>query len=143
MDSLRELTRQGMQEARNAGAFFRNQGWPVDAVLASPYRRAWHTALLFCEAAGVEAGPREEEFLASGMTVEQALSGLRPFVGDSRIVIVGHQPDFGELVCHLTGLAESEVRVGKGSLWELKVGAWQPGGAKVGFYRSAKDLAAG
>jgi len=140
VDSLRELTRQGMGEARNAGAFFRSQGWTAAAVWTSPYRRALHTALLFCEAAGLEAGPSEEEFLASGMTVEQALSGLRRFSGPGGIVIVGHQPDFGELVCHLTGLPEDEVRVGKGSLWELDVEQWKQGGAKVGAYRSAKSL---
>ncbi len=139
-DSLRELTKEGRQEASNAGRYYREQGWKADVVLTSPYRRAVHTAILFCEAAGIDAGPEDAEFLASGMTVEQALSGLRPHGDREAVVIVGHQPDFGDLVAYLTGLSYGEVRVGKGSLWELEVSVWKEEGAKAGIYLSAKDM---
>jgi phosphohistidine phosphatase len=140
-DSRRELIEKGRRQARNAGWYFQNQGSKPDLVLTSPYRRALVTAQLFCEE-GRFAPPQEEDFLASGMCVSDAIAGLKPYLGLERVVIVGHQPDFGELVCYLTGQGGDEVEVGKGSLWEIEVETLRASGAKVGFYLSAKQVAA-
>ncbi len=140
-DSRRELIDKGREQARHAGWYFRQNAWLPDVVLTSPYRRALVTAELFCEEGGF-AVPVEGEFLASGMCVSDAIAGLKPYLDRARVVIVGHQPDFGELVCYLTGLPGSEVEVGKGSLWELEVAQLVRGTARPLYYLSAKEIAA-
>jgi len=76
------------------------------------------------------------------MCVSDAIAGLKPFAGLERVVITGHQPDFGDLICYLTGLRGDEVEVGKGSLWEIEVDALKAGGGKPGFYLPAKRISA-
>jgi phosphohistidine phosphatase SixA len=57
-----------------------------------------------------------------------------------RLVLVGHQPDFGELICYLSGWKPDEVEVGKGSLWELELTELGAGKAKVRSSLTAKEV---
>lgn len=138
-DAQRELVGQGQREARDAGWSCRRQGWVPSVVLASPYRRTWETARLFCEEGGFDP-PVEQAFLASGMSVEEAIDGLRGYLDLERVVIVGHQPDLGELICFLTGLPRVEVSVGKGSLRELELDSLEEGGARQIYALTAREI---
>lgn len=96
-DELRPLTESGRAVARALGERFRGAG--VAAVLSSPLLRARETAAPIAHAAGVE--PRADERLAPGATLDD-LRAATADVGDT-VVVVGHQPDCGELVLALTG----------------------------------------
>ena len=52
-DRERPLAKRGLNNAPEMGKRFGQRGESVDLVLASPARRAHHTAELFCEAAGL------------------------------------------------------------------------------------------
>jgi phosphohistidine phosphatase len=97
-DDLRALTRAGRAQARTVAERLAREEPRLDAVLSSPLLRACETAAAIAQAAGLEA--EVEERLAPGATaadVRAAVAGR-----GERVVIVGHQPDCGEIVAELS-----------------------------------------
>ena len=109
-DELRALTPAGRAAARELGARLAEQR--PDAVVSSPLLRARETAAPIAAAAGVEAEP--DDRLAPGATVDD----VRQVVGGrgETVVVVGHEPDCGEIVHALTG---REVRFPSGGTCEV------------------------
>jgi phosphohistidine phosphatase len=98
-DDLRPLTPAGHEAARALGARLAAEGVLVDAVLTSPLLRARETGAELGRPLGVE--PEPDERLAPGATVDDVRDVV---VGRGEtVVVVGHQPDCGELVAELTG----------------------------------------
>ena len=98
-DDLRPLTAAGRAAARALGNRLAAEGVRADAVLTSPLLRARETASELGRALGCEAEP--DERLAPGATaaaVRQAVSGR----GET-VVVVGHQPDCGEIAAEIGG----------------------------------------
>ena len=98
-DELRALTADGRAAARDLGRRFAADGVEPDAVLTSPLLRARETAEEIARATGAEAEPLEQ--LRPGATaadLTQAVSGR----GET-VVVVGHQPDCGQIAAELTG----------------------------------------
>ena len=132
-DAARELTPRGLDQARAVGAFCQRHDLAPDLVLTSPYRRAIQTAELFAAAFGQT--PQPAPFLASGMRVATALDELLAYQRFSSLMIVGHQPDLGDLIAALLGLPSSDnFPVGKASLTCLQVERLVPGGAGLRFF---------
>ena len=67
----------------------------------SPKVRARDTARLACQALGCE--PVEHEALRAGFDVDDALELLAAAGEHKRILVVGHDPDFSQVVHDLTG----------------------------------------
>ena len=82
--------------------------------------RARQTAEGFCDAAGID-GPLEVPWLACGMGPESAVEELRAYTDFARVMIVGHEPDFSELICHLIGAGPGTVRMKKGGVALLRL----------------------
>lgn len=98
-DELRRLTPDGLAAARDLGRRLAEDGVAPDVVLTSPLLRARETAEEIARATGAEAEP--VELLRPGATAEdviQAVAGR----GDT-VVVVGHQPDCGQIAAALTG----------------------------------------
>jgi phosphohistidine phosphatase len=98
-DEHRPLTEDGKLAARALGMRLRAIGAKPAVVLASPLRRSWETAAALAIALNVEM--IEDERLRPGMTVETLKDAIRDR-GES-IVVVGHQPDCGQIVARVTG----------------------------------------
>jgi phosphohistidine phosphatase len=98
-DELRALTREGRDRARELGAKLARERPPLDAVLSSPLLRARETAGAIGRAAGLSA--EVDERLAPGATADDVRAAIAGR-GD-RIVVVGHQPDCGEIAAELSG----------------------------------------
>ena len=101
-DSERRLHR----ARRGAGAVRRPRAArprrPARARLHEPEGSRADTALLACEALGVE--PVEHKPLTSGFDAAEALQlAESDDDGDGRVVVVGHEPDFSQVVFDLTG----------------------------------------
>ena len=101
-DSERRLTPRGEEQARSAGLALHALGVQPALVYTSTKVRARDTARLACEALGVE--PVEHAPLTSGFDAAQALQLAESDEdGDGRVVVVGHEPDFSQVVFDLTG----------------------------------------
>lgn len=100
-DFDRELTERGRGQSRSAGAALAALELTFQAVYTSPKVRARDTALLACEALGEE--PIVTPVLAQDFTVADARDLLLGVEPDGRILVVGHNPDFAQVVYDLTG----------------------------------------
>jgi phosphohistidine phosphatase len=100
-DDERELTDRGRDQARAAGAALAALKVEIHLAFTSPKVRARDTALLACEAVGVE--PAEHEPLAGGFDADEALTLMAAAGADQRVLIVGHEPDLSQVVYDVTG----------------------------------------
>ncbi|MBA2434954.1 MAG: phosphohistidine phosphatase SixA [Verrucomicrobiota bacterium] len=99
-DDDRPLTDAGRQEVAEVGRFlFRQQAAP-DVILTSPLPRAAQTAEI--AAAHLRAPIHEEKLLAPGFGGDD-LKRLRQKYPQDSLMLVGHEPDFTEVIAALTG----------------------------------------
>jgi phosphohistidine phosphatase len=103
-DSERKLTAKGEKQSRAAGAALAKVGVHLDICLSSPKVRAAQTARLACEPLGVEV-QMESRLSGGAFDAENLVAGL----GD--VLLVGHDPDFSQVVRDLTG-ARSQLKKG-------------------------------
>jgi phosphohistidine phosphatase len=115
-DSERELTPRGEAQARAAGAALAKLGIEFDGAFSSPKVRARDTAELACEGLGVAF--EEASLLGAGFGLDD-LDELWLHVGeDATILIVGHEPDFSQVVHDLTG---ARIDLKKGGVAAVKL----------------------
>jgi phosphohistidine phosphatase len=121
-DSRRPLTPKGEEEFRLAARGLARLVSRVDAVLSSPYERAWRTAQILSELDSwpvTEASPVLEPTLPP----EKAAHELLSCSGAESIAVVGHRPGLHELAAYLlTGESDG-----------LKIGIEKGGVVCVGF----------
>jgi phosphohistidine phosphatase len=98
-DELRQLTPAGRRAARELGERLAREGVRPDAILTSPLLRACQTGAELAAELGVEAEPHDR--LAPGATVDDVSAAVADR-GETAIV-VGHQPDCGQIAAALTG----------------------------------------
>ena len=100
-DDERELTARGERQSVAAGAGLARLGVEFAAIYTSPKVRALDTAKLACRALNIE--PEEEDSLANGFTRDDALELLYRHGADARVLVVGHEPSFSQVVYDFTG----------------------------------------
>jgi phosphohistidine phosphatase len=100
-DSERELTDRGRDQSRAAGHALKALEVEVHLCFTSPKVRARQTADLACESLDVD--PVDEDSLAEGFDGRAALDLMRAAGEDQRVLVVGHEPDFSQVVYDLTG----------------------------------------
>jgi len=115
-DDERELTARGERQSAAAGAALARLGQEFDAVYTSPKVRAADTAKLAAAALNVE--PEMEEVLADGFERADALELLARHGADARVLVVGHDPSFSQVVHDLTG---ARVDFKKGAVAAVRV----------------------
>ena len=108
-DMERLLTPRGEEQSRAAGRALAALGLSFQLVVTSPRVRALDTARLACEALGCD--PVVDEALSSGFDVDDALELAAAAGDDKRVLFVGHNPDFVQIVGDLTG-ATVELKKG-------------------------------
>ncbi len=100
-DADRELTARGERQSVAAGAALARLGVEFAAIYTSPKRRAADTARLAAEALGAE--PEYEDVLGDGFEREDALELVHRHDDGARVLVVGHEPSFSQVVHDLTG----------------------------------------
>ena len=115
-DADRELTARGERQSAAAGAALARLGVEFAAIYTSPKVRAADTARLAAEALSVE--PEEEELLGNGFDREDALELVGRHDDDARVLVVGHEPSFSQVVYDFTG---GRVDFKKGGIAALRV----------------------
>src|SRR5918997_5046231 len=100
-DFERRLTPRGEEQSRAAGRALAALELSFQLVVTSPRVRALDTARLACEALGLE--PVADKAVDSGFDVDAALELAAAIGEDKRVLFVGHNPDFAEIVGDMTG----------------------------------------
>jgi phosphohistidine phosphatase len=98
-DELRELTPAGRVQARELGSRLAAEAVSPDIVLTSPLLRARQTGEELARATRSRTEPDDRlEPGATSESVRKAVSGR-----GEHVVVVGHQPDCGQIAAELTG----------------------------------------
>lgn len=100
-DSARPLSEKGVRQSESLGRHLARVGFETDAILSSPKLRALQTAEIVGKALGVK--PTVDDRLAGSLDPRVVEALLEDAGRPASAVIVGHDPDFSELLAELTG----------------------------------------
>jgi phosphohistidine phosphatase SixA len=127
-DDRRPLSDRGERQADRLGRFLAGIGFKPDAIITSPKVRAARSAEIVGLHLGVPVGV--DARLGDELGIE-ALEGVLRDAGDpERPVIVGHDPDFTDLVAILCG--DARVTLKKGALARIDAPRpLEPGGGTL------------
>jgi phosphohistidine phosphatase len=114
-DARRPLSPKGEAQADRLARHLSTIGLQLDVILSSPKVRAIQTAEPIAKALGMQV--RIDERLGGGLTFEVLERVLAESGSPLRPMIVGHDPDFSELVAELAGAQSIPMR--KGALARL------------------------
>jgi phosphohistidine phosphatase len=99
-DDERRLTPRGEEQSRDAGAALAALDARPVLAFTSPKIRARDTAALACEALGIEPVVHDA---VVGLDAAEALALIEAVADGERVLLVGHEPDFSQVVHDLTG----------------------------------------
>jgi phosphohistidine phosphatase len=121
-DHLRQLTDEGIIRTRRAARVLKMLDLNPERLYSSPLIRARQTADILGQTLGVAVQVREE--LSPGFNVA-ALDSLTHDLGpDDEVLLVGHEPDFSDMVSELTGGCQVEMK--KGGLARVDIELYHP-----------------
>jgi phosphohistidine phosphatase len=127
-DDDRPLSDKGEKQADRLGRFLAGVGFLPDAIITSPKARAAQTAEIVAGHLGVPVSV--DERLGGSLGVGELERVLRAAGDPDRPVVVGHDPDFSELVAILCDTTRVPMR--KGALARIDVGRpLEPGGGTL------------
>lgn len=116
-DDERPLSDKGERQAERLGAFLAEIAFLPDAIVSSPKVRARRTAEIVAAALG--AAVRLDDRLGSGLGPDSVDAILADAGRPERPVLVGHDPDFSDLLAWLT--RADGVTMKKGALARIDV----------------------
>ena len=99
-DDERPLTKHGKKEMCDVAALLKRIKARPDLIVTSPLPRASQTAEIAAE--GLKVKCREDKLLAPGFSRADLERLLKKYPEES-LMIVGHEPDFTEVISELTG----------------------------------------
>lgn len=137
-DHSRRLTPEGVEEMERVSRGMQALGLDFDLILTSPLTRARETAGIVARTLRAEECLREEPRLACGCRLGDLQSVLTHCAGKSRVLLVGHEPDFSTLASALTG--GSRVRMKKASLACVATDLPEPGRGELRWLLEAEQL---
>jgi phosphohistidine phosphatase len=109
-DDRRPLSDKGEKQAERLGRFLAGIGFTADAIITSPKARAAQTATIVADQLGTPVS--EDARLGGELTLPAVEAILRDAGDPGRVVLVGHDPDFSELIATLSGAPEVPMKKG-------------------------------
>jgi len=125
-EAARPLSGKGRKQAQRLGRFLRELRYQPDVLISSPKIRAAETASIISEVLGIEV--HVDDRLAQGFGLSELGGVLRDRDPKQRPILVGHDPDFSELVEDLVGAA---IPLRKGSLARIDLSGEPVAGSGV------------
>lgn len=117
-DDLRPLTAKGRSQAERLGLILAGVALQPDLLLSSPKVRALQTAEILAEAINTTA--RVDERLGIGLSVGDLAAIIDEAGPITRLLLVGHDPDFSDISTDLVG---APISVRKGALVRIDLDA--------------------
>ena len=102
-DADRPLTPRGEEDARLMGGALTALGGNIGQILSSPLTRAVQTARLISSRLPGTPPVSTTTNLSPGFRPKALLADLAAAAGMTGLILVGHQPDLGELIAFLVG----------------------------------------
>jgi len=116
-DLERPLTKDGVKKMKEQARALADLDLKIDAILSSPYTRAYQTADIVAGKLGLEV--KAEPLLAPGFNSDKLAEIARPFADDQGLLLVGHEPNFSMVIAEITG--GGRVQMKKGALARVDV----------------------
>jgi phosphohistidine phosphatase len=117
-DADRPLSPKGVAQSERLGEFLASVGFRPDAIISSPKLRARQTADLVANALG--ATVTVDDRLAEGVDPPTVDRMLEDFGTSRRPVLVGHDPDFSEILGYLAGTDALTMKKGAFARLDVK-----------------------
>lgn len=126
-DADRRLTERGRRRTAQVARGLARIGVAPELIFTSPYRRTVETAQIIARAFP-KAALHEMPELASGASPTTIVRALQCAAGANRVMLIGHQPDLGELISFLlTGSANlAAIEVKKATVAAIRLAAFPP-----------------
>src|SRR6266508_886921 len=109
-DDERPLTKRGKREMRDVAKFLDRLKVRPDLIVTSPLPRAAQTAEIAAD--HLKAKLRQDELLAPGFGLSELRTVLKRHRAES-LMLVGHEPDFTNVISKLTG---ATLKLSKGGV---------------------------
>jgi phosphohistidine phosphatase len=109
-DADRPLSSKGEKQSERLGSFLLGIGFHPDAIISSPKLRAMQTAERVGDRLGLTVG--DDRRLAGGFGLDEVEAILRDAGDPARVVLVGHDPDFSELLATLCDAPNATMKKG-------------------------------
>jgi phosphohistidine phosphatase len=109
-DSDRPLSSKGEKQSERLGSFLLGIGFRPDAIISSPKLRAMQTAERVGDRLGITVS--DDRRLAGGLGLEDVEAILGDAHDPARVVLVGHDPDFSELLATLCDASNAIMKKG-------------------------------
>ena len=141
-DAERELTREGREEARIAGAALAELDVKVSYILSSPLVRARQTAEIVAEALKLDKNDVALlDELENNVSTTSLLKALRPYASAGEIILVGHMPSLAEHLAALIGAPSARgFPLGKASVACVELEQLRDGAGQLRWLMRQKQL---
>jgi phosphohistidine phosphatase len=129
-DADRRLTEEGANKMRQAAIGLKRLGVEPEAIVSSPLRRAQETANILADTLARKVTVDICPLLAPGTPPSEVVQGLSAYRRAAHVMLVGHQPDLGELASHLLSGSPAIVPLAfkKGAVAAIEVTSLPPAG---------------
>lgn len=123
-DEMRWLTDEGIQKMERAVQGLKVIVSDLHAIYTSPFVRAKQTADIVARAYGKESQVHELDELMPGAHFTSLLPIAKKHSPHDRIALVGHEPDFSDLIARLiAGSPVPEIEMKKGAVCRVDIPA--------------------
>ncbi len=116
-DHERPLTKEGMKKLKEQVKRLAELGVKFDAILSSPYTRAYQTADIVAGKLGLEV--KTEPLLAPGFNFDRLAQIAASYADDQSLLLVGHEPNLSTVIAEISGGGRVQMR--KGALARVDV----------------------
>ena len=140
-DALRELTKEGREEARVAGAALAELGVKLSHIFSSPLVRARQTAEITAKTLKFSGKVEILDELENGSSTTSLLKALKSFSSPIEILLVGHMPSLSEHLAVLIGAKSAEAfPLGKASVACVELEQCRAGAGQLRWLMRQKQL---
>lgn len=122
LDAERWLTKKGISRMEQIARTFAKLVIELDQIVTSPYVRAKHTAEILADAFEEKVPVIVSDHLRPDMDADDFIHFLREQSSNTRIALVGHEPDLSSLISILVfGTEEGQIQMGKGAIARVDI----------------------